>query len=164
VITAHVEQIRDVLHELMPHFDAHWREFALDQDKVPLAPQWGVYAEREAKGEALCVTLRERGEVKGYFVGFVAPGMHYAHCLTLTMDLAWIHPDLRAGSADDSLARVEEQTALAVLFDAVRTEAIRRGVQRAFFGSKLHRDVGPFYESFGAREVERYYSVWWGES
>ena len=105
MITAAVEELHRCLEELKPLFDPHWKELALDQDKVPLCPDYAEYLRREAAGQVLCVTLRERGGIVGYFVGFIAPALHYQTCLTLTMDIYWIHPDYRAS---DSLSRLEE--------------------------------------------------------
>ena len=42
----------------------HWEELALEQDKVPLAPQYDVYASRHAAGQVLVVTLRQDGVLK----------------------------------------------------------------------------------------------------
>jgi hypothetical protein len=160
MITAHVEQLRDVLEELKPLFEPHYVELALNQDKVPLAPQYAEYLAREAAGQVLCVTLRERGGVVGYFVGFIAPALHYRTCLTLTMDIFWIAPDLRGA---DSLGVVDEEMAAGVLFETVKFEAMRRGVQRAYYGTKAHRDCGPMFAAMGMREADVYYSAWWGE-
>lgn len=160
MITAHVERLHDTMEELKPHFDPHWQELALNQDKVPLDPQYGIYFERENLGEVLLVVLREAGKVVGYFVGFVAPALHYQTCLTLTMDIFWLHPDYRA---IDSLSQLEAHMLAMQLFEAVREEAKRRGVQRVFYGSKLHKDASRVFEELGMVEVERYYSAWLGE-
>ena len=160
MITAHVEHLTDNLEELKPFFDPHWQELALNQDKVPLDPQYEVYLERDARGEVLCVVLREAGRIVAYFVGFVAPGLHYRTCLTLQMDIFWLHPDHRAG---DSLDAVERDMLCMQLFDAVETEGRRRGVQRAFYGSKLHKDAAALFAGRHMVEIERYYSAWWGE-
>lgn len=141
-------------------FDPHWQELALDQDKVPLDPQYEVYFERENLGKVLCVVLRERGKVVAYFVGFVAPGLHYKTCLTLTMDIFWLAPEYRDG---DSLSQLESHMLAMQLFEAVRDEAKRRGVQRVFYGSKLHKDASQVFEELGMTEVERYYSQWLGD-
>jgi hypothetical protein len=160
MITAHVEQLRDVLEELKPLFEPHYAELALNQDKVPLAPQYEEYLAREAAGQVLCVTLRERGRVVGYFVGFIAPALHYRTCLTLTMDIFWLMPELRG---EDSLGVVDEEMAAGVLFETVQFEARRRGVKRALFGSKAHRDCGAMFIAMGMIETDVYYSAWWGE-
>jgi hypothetical protein len=160
MITVAVEELHRCLEELKPLFDPHWRELAVNQDKVPLCPNYPLYLQREAAGEVLCVVARERGAVVAYFVGFIAPGMHYMTCLTLTMDIFWLHPDYRA---QDSLSQLEEDMLAELLFSEVKREAVRRGVKRPFYGSKVHKDCGAFFEQQGLVEVDRYFSAWWGE-
>lgn len=145
-----VESLTERLEEMKPLFPEHWKELALDQDKVPLDPQYDIYLERDRRGEVLFVAGRSHGGLIGYFVGFVAPGLHYKTCLTLTMDIFWVHPDFR-GSAGRGL------------FRAVQDEAKRRGVQRMFMGSKLHKDASWLFTALGFVEVERYFSKWIGD-
>lgn len=151
MITAQVESFTQTLDELKPLLPRHWEELALHKEKVPLAPQYDIYERREELGELLFITLRETGVLVGYFVGFIAPGLHYKTCLTLTMDVFYVWPEQRG------------QGAGFLLFKAVEKEAKRRGVQRMFVGSKLHKDASWLFERLGYEEVERYYSVWLGE-
>lgn len=151
MITFCVERLADELEYLKPHFPLHWAELALNQDKVPLDPQYEVYLERENRGEVLFIAARCAGQIVGYFVGFVAPGLHYKTCLTLTMDIFWIAPEAR------------QQGAGFHLFKAVEREAKQRGVQRMFVGSKLHKDASWLFEKLRYEEVERYYSHWLGD-
>lgn len=146
-----VEPFMAGVDELKPLLPGHWEELALNQDKTPLDPQWEAYAQREAAGQILYVTLRQAGVLKGYFIGFAAPGLHYRQCLTLTMDIYYTTPDVRGGTAGLRLMR------------AVMKEAKRRGVQRVFFGSKLHKDSGRLFEALGMKPVETYYSSWIGD-
>lgn len=155
-LTCHVEQFRDVVEELKPCFDPHWQELALDRQSVPLDPQYETYLARDALNEVLTVVLREGGRVRGYFIGFIAPGLHYRRTLTLTMDISWLHPDLRG---EDSLGAVEALMHLETIYRTAMGEARRRGVQRVYFGTKLHKDIGRLYESLGLTETERYYSA-----
>ena len=150
MITAQVESLTARLEEMKPLFPLHWEELALNRDKVPLDPQYDIYLARDARGEVLFVTLREFGELVGYFVGFVAPGLHYRTCLTLTMDIFYVRPDKRGRCG-------------VKLFRAVEQEAKRRGVQRMFVGSKCHKDASWLFERLGYSEVERYYSKWMGD-
>jgi len=151
MITAHVESFRERLAELQQLLPAHYGELALDQDHVPLSPQYDVYIEREHRGELLFVTLRDAGELVGYFIGFIAPGLHYSTCLTCTMDIFYVRKDRRTGSAGVRLFRFVEK------------ELRRRGVQRWFMGSKVHADASALFERIGARKVEIYYSKWIGD-
>lgn len=146
MITCCVERLHDELENLKPLFPEHWKELALDQDLVPLDPQYEIYLDREDRGEVLFVCMREAGAVVGYFVGFVAPGLHYRTCLTLTLDIFWLKPEARGKGAGVQLFRFVEQ------------EARSRGVQRMFVGSKLHKDASWLFERLGYAECERYYS------
>lgn len=158
-LTCTVERLHEVLSELKPLFEPHWGELALDQEKAPLDPQYGLYLQRDAQNEVLCVILREKGAIRGYFVGFIAPGLHYQRTLTLTMDISWLHPCLRG---EDSLGQVEQELALEQIYEVALEEARRRGVQRVYFGTKLHKDIGALYERLGLTCVEHYYSGWIG--
>lgn len=150
MITWGVEDFPTFLEEAKPLFPKHWEELALDKEKVPLDPQYEIYLERDRRGEVLLMAGRSAGELIGYFVGFVAPGLHYKTCLTLTMDIFWVHPEYRGRQG-------------VMLFKAVETEARRRGIQRMFVGSKLHKDASWLFEKLRYTEVERYYSMWLGD-
>lgn len=151
MITAHIESFERQLPELLPLLPLHYEELALNKDKVPLLPQYQVYIERERAGMVVFVTLREAGELVGYFIGFVAPGLHYQTCLTCTPDIFYVHPDKRGGRAGF------------ILFEAVEKELRRRGVQRWFVGSKLHADTSWLFERLGFDRVEVTYSKWIGD-
>jgi GNAT superfamily N-acetyltransferase len=151
MLTAQVEPFPAFLEEVKPLLPLHWEELALNKDKVPLDPQYDVYLKRDALGEVLLITLRSLGELVGYFIGFVAPGLHYRTCLTLTEDIFYIRADHRGRSGG------------LILFKAVENEAKRRGIQRMFVGSKLHKDASWLFEKLGYKEVERHYSAWLGD-
>lgn len=151
MLTAHVENLTERLEEMKPLFPLHWEELALNQDKVPLDPQYHVYLERDARGEVLFVTLRDAGELVGYFVGFVAPGLHYQTCLTCHMDILYLRPDKRGGRGGITLMK------------EVIAEMKRRGVQRSFVGTKAHKDIGRLFEALEYKHVETTYSLWLGE-
>lgn len=160
MITCQVEPFVPFLEEVKPLLQKHYEEIALNQDKVPLDPQYDIYLARAARDEILLVTVREAGALVGYFVGFVTPALHYRTCLTLQMDIFWLEPLVRA---HDSLDRIEADMVAADLFTTVKKEAIRRGVKRPFFGSKSFKDAHVLFESMGMHETERYFSAWWGE-
>ena len=151
MITAQVEPWSEFVKDAVELFPAHWEELALNKDKVPLSVQHDVYLAYEAAGQTLVVTLRQKGRLVGYFVGFVSPALHYSTCLTLQMDIFWTHPDIRG--------RMEGVK----LFRAVEAEAKRRGVQRIFYGSKLHKDASRLCEYLKMEPVEVYYTKWIGD-
>lgn len=151
MITIQQETFRPFLEEVKPLFPLHWAELALEQDRVPLNPRYDEYLRRDDAGQVLSVTVRDEGELVGYFVGFIAPGLHYQTCLTLTMDIFWLHPKSRG------------QNAGWYLFKHVQRVAKERGVQRMLVGSKLHKDASWLFERLGYEPIETYYSTWLGD-
>lgn len=151
MITVHQETIRENLAELQYLLPLHYEELALNKDKVPLSPQYDIYLARENMGEVIFTVLRDAGELVGYFIGFIAPGLHYSTCLTCTMDIFYVREDKR------------KQGAGILLFKEVENELKYRGVQRWFMGSKMHKDSSYLFEKMGAEPVEIYYSKWIGK-
>lgn len=151
MITAQIESFTEQLDELKPLLPLHYEELALNKDTVPLDPQFDIYMARERAGELLFVTLRDAGELVGYFIGFIAPGLHYRTCLTCTMDIFYVRQDKRGAGAGQ------------ILFAMVEQELKRRGVQRWFVGSKLHKDSSFLFEKLGFQKVEVYYSKMLGD-
>lgn len=151
MITFHVESFKQSLPEFQDLLPEHWKELALNQDRVPLNPQWQVYFDREDRGELLFVAAREAGVIVGYFIGFIAPGLHYATCLTCTMDIFYLRKDKRTGITGIKM------------FKFVEAELRRRGVDRWFVGSKTHADASALFERLKFDRVEIYYSKWLGD-
>jgi len=151
MLTIEVEAYSSVIPELRPLLHEHYKELALNQDKVPLQPRWGVYEQAEAADDLLMVICRDNGTVIGYFVGFIAPGLHYETCLTCKMDIFYVAPSHRGGSLGIRL------------FKYVERELKARGVQRIFVGSKCHADASVLFERLKYSKVEVYYSKWIGD-
>lgn len=151
MITAHTESFEQNLEYLKPLLPIHYQELALNQDKVPLSPQFDKYIAMEHRGELFFVALREKGSLVGYFIGFVAPALHYSTCLTCQMDIFYVLPEHRGGGAGFQLFKFVEQ------------QLKNRGVQRLYVGSKLHKDASWLFENLGYTPVETYYSTWLGE-
>jgi hypothetical protein len=151
MLTAQVENLTACLEsEIKPLLMIHWEKLALNKDRVPLDPQYRIYLERDARGEVLFVSLRDAGKMVGYWVGFIAPGLHYQTCLTHTLDIWNLLPDYENGAA------------ALVLMRAVEKEIKRRGVNRSFIGEKLHKPTGRLFKAFGYEAVETYYTKWIG--
>ena len=146
MITAAVESFIGNVAELRTLIDGHWEKLALDRNHVPLDPQWEHYFAKEQLGELMFVVLRDNGRMVGYWIAFIAPGLHYKTCLTATMDIWNVSPEYeRAGP-------------IITLMRAVEREYKRRGVNRSFVGEKLHRPCGRLYKAFGYEPIETYYS------
>jgi GNAT superfamily N-acetyltransferase len=148
MITLMMESVIENAEELQRILPLHYEELALNKDKVPLSPIWEQYFEMERSGVLVFAAARENGELVGYFIGFVKPNLHYSTCLTCSMDIFYIHPDHRGNRTGIKL------------FQFVEKELKKRGVQRWFVGSKLHKDCGKLFEYLKFTAIETYYSKW----
>lgn len=147
-LTAQPEAFAPFLAEVRPLLSKHYEELSLHKGRFPLNPQYDEYLRRDGMGMVLCVTLRSAGELVGYFVGFVAPGLHYADCLTLTTDIFWLAPEHRGRRGGVKL------------FRAVEAEAKRRGVKLIMGGSKNHKDTSRLFGALGYEPVESWHAKW----
>ena len=150
MITVHVESFEERLAELQAILPEHNRELWLYPAHVSLNPQFDVYIKREKAGELLFVTLRDTGELVGYFIGFILFGLHYSTVLTCHQDIFFVRKDKRKGSAGIRLFRFVEQ------------ELKRRGVRCWFMGSRAYADASALFKRIGASPLETYYSKWLG--
>lgn len=151
MLSAQVESLTEHLEEIKPLLPYHWKELAIFQDVMPLDPNYDLYLVRDGRGEVMFVTLREDGELVGYWISFVAPGLHYQSTLTCTMDILWVKPDKRGGDGGFMLA------------DCVKAEAKRRGVKCWYAGSKNHKEIAWFLERIGMEKIEEYFAMWLGD-
>jgi GNAT superfamily N-acetyltransferase len=109
MITFQQERLNDVRAEITPLLDKHYKEIALHQDAIPLAPDWARYASLEELGVLAIYTAREDGRLIGYSVFFVTPHIHYETTLVASNDLLFVDPEYRGGSTGLKLIRFSEQ-------------------------------------------------------
>ena len=152
MITAAIENYRDCIEELKPMFAEHHKVLGLYQDKMPLAPRYDLYNQRNNNGELVMPILRKDGRIIGYWPTFIAPGMHYRTTLTATMDILWVHPDHRGDHGG------------LLLYNCLDQELRRRGVKLWWVGSKNHKEIETFYEMLGFEKKEAYFAKWIGEA
>lgn len=157
MITAQTEKVEDHLNDpvslafFKTVFKIHWEELALNKDKIELNPQYQVYLDKERKGELFVATAREEGRVIGYFIGFIGRSLHYADMVMCTPDIYYVHPSARFKNAGT------------ILFNFVKAELKRRGVQYWVVGDKNHKSLAAFFELHRFKKIENYYSMWIGD-
>lgn len=143
-----VERTVDVLREARETgmLQRHWEELALDQNEVPLSPDWGRYWDLELQGALSTIAVRERSRLVGYSIMVLTSGLHYATCSEARMDIFWLSPEVRGRWGGVRLFRAHER------------ELRRRGVRRVYVGSKLHRDSSRLFLRLGYKPVETWFS------
>jgi len=146
MLSVQIEPLNEItLAEVQPLLPGHYDELSEHKEAgIPLDPQFGLYLARSSAGQVIYVTLREDGDLIGYLVSFIVPGMHYQGCLTATTDIFYVTPDLR-GLHGGSL-----------LFEAWKKECKRRGANLMQIGIKTRhaKYAGPLLEAAGFKATE----------
>lgn len=152
MITYTVETLDQCLPEIEPLLQGHFEEVATNKENLG-APNMDktTYYAREQQGGLHIVVARNEGRIIGYYVAFVNPHLHYVHSLTALTDVYYVHPDFRKGRTGIDLFKEAERTLK------------KRGVQRMFSGTKLHKDMGKLFEFLEWKETERLYAKWIGD-
>jgi hypothetical protein len=120
-LTFQVEKFHEIARELPPLFERHYREIALDQDSIPLDPDWDRYLQMSLAGMLHVMTVRGKGVIKdisgqqtrpnnekppsyeagalcGYIFKLVGPHLHYRSTLFANLEMFWLDPAYRGGS------------------------------------------------------------------
>jgi GNAT superfamily N-acetyltransferase len=150
-ITAQVESFIDCWPDLQPLLPLHWAELAIHQDKMPLDVDYLTYHRQEEAGELLFITLRNRGDLVGYFAGLIGRSPHYKSTLACKMDVIYLYPEHRGFGAGK------------LLMDTIKAELKRRGVQVWYMGSKNHKPIEALFMACGFEPMETYFSQWIGD-
>lgn len=136
-------------------FRQHWAEIALNQDKVPLDPNWDQYFAYDLADILNVLTVRADGVLVGYLFVLVFPHLHYASTAFAHTDIFWLAPPYREGWAGVRMFR-EMEKHLKV-----------RGVKVVAVNVKLHFEaergtLGPIFKRLGYKPIETVYSKYIG--
>lgn len=146
IVTYAVEHLRDMQSELETLLPHHWEEIARDKETIKLDPDWPSYHLLERVGQFHAIVCRCEGKMVGYLVSFIRPHLHYRKSLTAITDLYFILPEFRKGRIGIQLFKETEKTWKA------------RGVQKAFIGTKVAKDMGRILKRLGWTHIEDLYA------
>jgi GNAT superfamily N-acetyltransferase len=139
------ERMADVINEIKPLLEAHYKEIAKYQD-IPLMPEWEIYEKMDEIGVMKIFTCRhnDNNELIGYAIFFVKNHIHYKTCKTAMQDILFISPEYRGKGmkfimwCDDRLKEI--------------------GVQVVFHHVKETHNFGPMLERIGYELMDRIYT------
>lgn len=129
----------------------HYEELALNKEKVPLDPLTEVYESMDENGYFFLATMREDGNLVGYYLGVVAPALHYRTCKTCLTDIFYVDRSRRGGMLGVKL------------FEFVEEELKKLNVRRWDVSSKILHDASALFRRCGFAPVETVYTKWIGE-
>jgi GNAT superfamily N-acetyltransferase len=143
MITFQAESLEAVLPELKPLLPLHYLELAMDQDDVPLDPNYDRYIELEKAKVLSFFTCRKDGELIGYIIGFVLGHMHYQSTLHFTADIYYLMQEHR-------------NTGIGFRFFKEHEQLLRKlGVVRSVFGTKNHQDHSKLFSALGYHDQDQ---------
>lgn len=140
------EDFPTIFPEWVQMIGPHWAEVKDDLDIFGLDPDLGLYMGLHATGKLYVATIRQNGELAGYFLAIIGTTLHNRNCLTAQMDAIYVHPRFRGGSAIRRLLRF-------VLADLTSI-----GMQRVIGGTRLQRDISRLFRAFGFKPTEIAYT------
>lgn len=129
--------------ELWPE---HFKELAVDQDKIDLNVDYARYVEMDRAGVLFIVVGRDAGKIVAYWLGIIRGHLHYMDTLHAFNDIYYVAPELRGKGAGHEL------------FVFAEKELRKRGVKRITNGVKLTHDHGPLFLAHGFKPIETIYS------
>lgn len=142
-ITYQVEKLSEIKDEVYPLLIKHWEEIALNKDKVPLDPNWELYAKFEAMELLNITTARRNGEIVGYFAYIICPNLHYKSLVIADGDIFYIDKDYRrSGIAIKLLAESEKNVRAAGANKIVNKTKIHFANANGIAASKLFERAG----------------------
>jgi hypothetical protein len=92
------ELLCEVVQEVQPLLELHYRELCLHRDVIKLDPRWETYAALEQAGAFVVLTAREGEELIGYNAFFFNRHMHYGGFTVAQNDVLFLHPAFRRGT------------------------------------------------------------------
>lgn len=146
-----VERFEDVIEEILPLLEAHWREVELYQDKINFNPDFNQYRLMQDMGLLHIVTVRDKGLLVGYFVSVMAPNIHHKDHTFATNDILYVDKDYRGRMLG------------ARMFAFAEKELKKLGVDVIVIHTKTHMDFKPLLERLGYSHIEQCYGKYIGE-
>jgi len=140
------EFLDQVENDILALLDLHYKEIALNQDKIKLNPDWDVYRALEEQGKLKIFTARDGSTLVGYFVVVVGVNMHYKDHTFACNDIIYLHKDYRRGFAGIKLIKFAKKC------------LTEDGVSVLTINTKVHQPFDKLLDRLGFNLIERVYS------
>ena len=142
-----LESLAKVRREIEPLLEEHWKEIALNKDKIKLNPDWRAYADLDSIHALRIYTARKDGKLMGYFVVIVSKSLHYRDHLFANNDIIFLTKPARKGLTGVKLIKFA--------LDSLEAE----GITKVHINTKAHQPFDAILERLGFEEIERVYSL-----
>jgi predicted GNAT superfamily acetyltransferase len=147
VLTFMVEKWSDALPELLPLMGLLWDDVAVDKDRFVARCEQAKYKALEEAGALCLTTVRDDGELIGYYCALILPNPHYeGQGLMVYTDMYWVDERYRRGNLGLKLFLFSEE------------EWRKRGAVKAYSSHKLHRDRSKMFQVLDWKPTDMVYS------
>lgn len=146
------ETFAHTVHQFTPLFHEHWRELALNQDSIPLEPDFERYFQMELFNLLHVLAVRDGGDLVGYVFMIVNPHLHYASSRWAVVDMFWIKPKYRKGWVGVRLFKHVERRAREL------GAAVLMTTHKNHFQNTKGRQVSSIFEFLGFNPIETVYA------
>lgn len=136
-ITFQREPYPECIGEIQPVLATHYLELAVDQDDVPLDPDFDKYLDLHNKGILHMFTARADGELIGYIVGLIVPHIHYKSTVHYQNDIYYLRGEYRNSGVGYRFFASHEKDLKSL------------GVQRVIMATKCHQSHEQLFSALG---------------
>jgi ribosomal protein S18 acetylase RimI-like enzyme len=137
VITFQEEPFGKFFDDAQELFCQHWKELALNQEKIPMDLDRERYETLEKAEMLFVLTVRDDEKIVGYLVAFPMSHPHYKSSgLFALTDMYWVAPEYRHGIGTKLFIEFEQRMR-------------KRGVVQIMTGCKRHQDHTALFEALG---------------
>lgn len=144
MITLQREPFKDLINDIKPLIERHWKEIA-HYDDIPLDPDYEKYIELDELGVLRCFTARS-SELVGYIFYLVHYNPHYKSSLQAVQDILYVTPSSRGAFLGIKILRF------------ANNELRNEGVQVEYQHIKAKHNFGPMLEREGYELVDLVYA------
>lgn len=138
MITFQVEKFAQFVEDAKPLFPLHYKELALNQDKIQLALDLSKYEKADSDGYLFVMTARDEGELVGYYTAALLPHLHYCDAgIMASTDMYFLLPAYRKGNAGPRFLL------------AIEAELRARNVKKIYISCKAHHDLSKLFKALG---------------
>lgn len=146
------ERLSSIYEEILPLFQAHYKEIAWNKDKIPLDINRERYFQMNEEGVLICFTGRDsKRKLLAYSAFFISAHPHYNSTIFAVNDVVFVHPSVRGALNGDAM------------IDYCETELKALGAQVITWHIKTYLDWSPLIKRKGYEPSDCIWQKWIGD-
>jgi GNAT superfamily N-acetyltransferase len=151
MITYQRERYNEVIEDIKPLLEEHYKEIALYQDHIELNPNYAMYEAMDQIESLHIYTARDDGKLIGYVVSFLQNHPHYMDHNYVINDILYVAPEHR-----HSEVAVE-------LLEGLEKIMVEEGASVMTFHMKAYKTFETLMDFLGYDKAEFLYSKFIGK-